>query len=341
MLERSFQRFADEVIVLRNRIRTDPFFITRVQLMLLYFAIGVAIFIVFGWYLSALSFEPVYEAANLVQTDSATLDAIDAYEHASFQRRLLLTLLFTVATYFLTQFAMRPVRKSVELQERFIAIVSHELRTPLTVMKNMSEIALRNPQALDLAKATKIIKSNLEETDRLSDTIRFLVAFSGLKIQRKIPDVQLVSLVEVAKKTLSGIQKDADIFDVSLTIEDSIPGVVRGNPAALEGLLTNLIRNAVFHTPRGGSVTVSIDEFRGRIRLMVIDTGKGIAKKDLPYIFEPFYQGQSGAEHEHSHKGLGLGLSIVKEVAELHRGRVSVRSHEGSGTTFTVLFPKA
>lgn len=326
---------------MRNRIHTDPFFVTHVQLMLLYFVIGVVIFIFFGWYLSNVSFQPVYEAARVLQANSTTLEAIDDYKQASLERRLLLTLLFTVATYFLTQFAMRPIKKSVELQERFISIVSHELRTPLTVMKNMSEIALRNPQSLDVEKATRILQSNLEETDKLSDTIRFLVAFSGLKIQRQIPDVQPVSLETVAKKALEDAQREAALFGVTLSLDARVPGIVRGNPAALGGLVTNLVRNAIFHTPREGSVSVSLDEVKGRIQLSVSDTGKGIPKKDLPYIFQPFYQGQSGTVHEQAQKGLGLGLSIVKEVAELHHGRVSVRTIEGTGTVFAVLFPKA
>ena len=103
--------------------------------------------------------------------------AFAVYKQQVVQRRFIMALLFAVSAYFFTEFALRPVKKAADLQRRFIAIVSHELRTPLTIIKNTSEVALRNPATLSQDKAIRVIESNLEEANRLSETVQLLLTF--------------------------------------------------------------------------------------------------------------------------------------------------------------------
>lgn len=341
MLRNIYQRFEAWGTALRNRAQLDPFFTTRIQLMVLYFAIGAIIFMVLGWYVSSLRFATVHDAIWLPQAGESAQQALARYQAEVFWRRLSLAAIFMVSTYFLTQFAMRPIRKSVDLQRRFFATVSHELKTPLTVMKSGIEVALHTPDALDKDKAERVLTSVLEETDRLSDTITFLLALSSLSIQRKIPDMQVVTLLDIASEAVQPAKQEAARRGVTLSVDASVSGQVRGNPTALRGLMTNLIENALRHTQKGGTVTIGIEDGNKKtVRLSVRDTGSGIPKKDLPYIFEPFYQGSmKDMRAEGSH--LGLGLSLVREVSRLHSGKVSVSSKEGVGTTFSILFPKA
>jgi signal transduction histidine kinase len=281
----------------------------------------------------------VYENVWLLQGGDPAHAALTRYQAEVFWRRLLLASVFMVSTYFLTQFAMRPIRKSVELQQRFIATVSHELRTPLTILKNGIEVALHTPEALDREKAVRVLTSALEETDRISDTITFLLALSSLSIQKKIPDMQVVALLDIAQDAVEAAKPQASQQGITLVIEGNDSGQMRGNPTALRGLLNNLIENALRHTPSGGSITVSIESQKKVIRAAVRDTGSGIRKQDLPYIFEPFFQGASKRGRiDHAH--LGLGLSLVREVSRLHGGKISVQSKEKEGTTFFLTFPK-
>jgi signal transduction histidine kinase len=305
----------------------------------LYLIIGTLIFMLFGWVLGAITLKSVYQVA-VVENGHPVDVAFAAYQHQVVQRRFIMAALFAVSAYFFTEFALRPVKRAADLQKRFIAIVSHELRTPLTIMKNSSEIALRNPATLTHEKAVQIIESNLEEANRLSQTVQFLLTFSLLRTQKRIPEMQPVIVSELTKKIFPLLEKESAERGVILSQDASDPGKVLGNPIALEGLIINLVKNAITHTPTGGKVTIKIQKSKLHVRLSVSDTGSGIAKKDLRYIFEPFYRGTNEDRDKDTYKGFGLGLSIVKEIAEFHRAYVTVDTAEGRGTTFSVTFPK-
>ncbi len=331
MLTRLYERFADAVTAFKGRILNDPLRTVRFQLMGMYLLVGVVIFMLFGWVLGSIAVRSVIEVTRY-ETGQPVEEAYLNYQKEVVQRRTITVVVFVIATFYLTEFALRPVRKASELQKHFIGIVSHELRTPLTVMKNMSEVALRNPEHLTKEKAVAIIRSNLEETDRLTDTIQFLLTFSLLTSRKDIPDVSDISLVRKVERVLSVMEGDARAREVSLVTRFDGNGLVKGNAIALEGLVMNLVKNAVQHAPPGSTVTVSV--LNGGTLLSVADTGSGIPKKDLPYVFEPFFRG----DHPEG-SGFGLGLSIARQVVELHKATIAVKSDPESGTVFTVTFP--
>ena len=339
MLKKLYAQCVVWVTQFRNKVRTDAFFAVRFQLMALYFVIGALIFMLIGWVLGSLTLKSVYDVA-IVQNGHPVDVAFAVYRHQIAQRRLLMAVLFAVSAYFFTEFALIPVKKTADIQKRFIAIVSHELRTPLTIMKNASEVALRNPAALTPEKSERLIRSNLEEINRLSETVQFLLTFSLLRTQKKIPALQPVLLSEIVTKITELLKNESNERGVRLVYESNATGLVLGNPIALEGLVINLIKNAISHTPSGGTVTVKIQEGKSFIKLQVSDTGSGISKKDVRYIFEPFYRGTNEDRNEGTHKGFGLGLSIVKEVAEFHQARIAIETKENEGTHFFITFPR-
>lgn len=344
MIKKLFAPFVGQGTLFRNKVRTDPFFLARIQIIGLYFLVGTIIFVVFGWTFGYLIRQPFYQVA-IYQNGDAVRAAIHTLEINLLIQRLVMLALFAISTYFLTEFVLRPIKKSAELQQRFIATVSHELRTPLAIIKNSSEIALRNPDSLTHEKALALLRSNLEETDRLSDTIRFLLTFSMLQNRRRMSEMNYLPLIPLAQNVITRMETEAQERNITLTLEDSQrvdierESLIRGNATALEGLIVNLVKNAISHTPSHGVVTIKIEQGARGIKLIVQDTGKGISKKDMPYIFKPFYQGEPGDADDDTAKGSGLGLSIVKEVAELHRASVTVASEVGKGSTFTVHFP--
>jgi signal transduction histidine kinase len=306
--------------------------------MLLYFAIGAFIFMFLGWFVSSLRFTPVLQLVDFGQSGTAAQIAYVQYQQEVFWRRFILVIFFMASTYFLTGFALRPIRKSVELQQRFFNTVSHELRTPLTVMKNIAQVTLRNPETLTAEKSQHVITSMLEETDRMSQTINFLLSLSSLSIQKRIPDVHILLLTDTVKEALDSLQDQAMAAGVSLILHSEEGAHVRGNPTALRGLVTNLVANALRHTERGGSITADLHVRKRAVHLSITDTGTGIAQEDITYIFEPFYRGKKARTTDHS--GFGIGLSLVREVVRLHNGRISVQSEEGKGASFLVVLPR-
>jgi len=324
----------------RNKLRTDPFFGARVKILALYFVTGAVMFVGMGFISDYSLHYEVYHIA-ISQNGAPVRAAFKGLRQDLWTERFTLVLLFACAAYLITEFVLRPIKKAAEIQKRFIAIVSHELRTPLTIMKNASEIGLRNPEMLSREKAISIIESNLEETNRISDTISFLLAFSVLGEHDRAISIQPVSLESIAKEVISIMERRYEKREVTIILKASNPGEIKGDAVALKALLLNLVENALLHTQRKGNVTISLDK-RGRsVLLSVADTGRGIDKKDLPYIFEPFYRGSKATRTEGSEElseGMGLGLSLVKEIAEFHRASVQVSSSRGEGSTFTVTF---
>jgi signal transduction histidine kinase len=340
MIKKLFTPFVALGTLLKNKVHTDPFFLARIQIIALYLLVGIIIFLVFGWTFGYLVRQPFYQIA-IYQNGDAVRHAINVLEKQLLLQRVEMIGLFAIATYFLTEFVLRPIKKSAELQKRFIAVVSHELRTPLTIMKNASEIALRNPDTLTHEKAVTLIKSNLEETNRLSQTIQFLLTLSTLQNRGNVSEMKHISLTTVVERVLGLMKSEAADCGVVLTVEmpENMQVMVRGNSVALEGLLVNLVKNAIAHTPAGGRISILTEKETVVVRLSVRDTGKGIAKKDAPYIFKPFYRGESPYADRSSLQGAGLGLSIVKEVVDFHKASISVSTIPGNGTTFTITFP--
>jgi two-component system phosphate regulon sensor histidine kinase PhoR len=149
-----------------------------------------------------------------------------------------------------------------------------------------------------------------------------------------------VELERVVPLVLALFRERAEKKGVRLTADlaASLPEI-EGDARALEHVLSNLVDNAVKYCPAGASIVVRATEGDGRVRLVVTDTGPGIAAEHLPRVFERFYRVDAGRSRELG--GTGLGLSIVKHMVEAMRGRVSVESGVGRGSTFTVSLPRA
>ena len=332
-----YEQFEGWVTQFRNKIQTDAFFVARIEMMSLYLLIGSIIFMGFGWSFSSGLLKSVHDIA-VVQNGQPVEDAFAWYNAQVLARRYIMATFFVISSYFFAGFALRPVRRTRDIQRRFVATVSHELRTPLTIIKNSSEIALRNSSTLTLEKATELIKSNLEEVNRMSNTIQFLLTYSLLREQKKLPHLQTMSLSKVYEDIQLLLEKIALEQEVTLTayILENIE--VKGNRVALEGLIINLVKNAIAHSPKGETVFVTIVKSNSHPRIVVKDKGDGITKSDMPFIFEPFFRGTSEERKEETHNGFGLGLSIVKEIVEYHKALLQIESTPKKGTTVTVTF---
>ena len=220
---------------------------------------------------------------------------------------------------------------------QFTADASHELQTPLTILRGEIEWALRSRRSEE--EYTDTLKSALEEIERISALVEGLLLLARsdagvLKADHKTVDLNLLT-----EEVLGQLGPLAGQKTVSLKLGDLEPLLVSGDFALLRRLLLNLVDNAIKYTPAGGVVKVSINRDGDFAVLAVQDSGPGIAPEEQEKVFQRFYR--SPEARASGQGGSGLGLSIVKSIADAHRGRVELANPAGGGSVFSVLLPLA
>lgn len=232
------------------------------------------------------------------------------------------------------------LEKSFKQIRQFTADASHELKTPLTILKGEMEVALRSKGEPVFLK--DVLKSGLEEIDRMNYIVRNLLELAKLDIEKGVPvPREAVNLSGILRERSDQFGRLALDSGVRLDIIRDMPVYIYGDRVRIGQLIFNLIDNALKYTPRGGKIEISLEAQGDRAVLKVKDTGVGISKEDMPYIFDRFYRADKARAREIVGEagGAGLGLSICKEITETHKGTITVESEPGKGTTFTVSFP--
>lgn len=274
-----------------------------------------------------------------LKTEELTLDKTNADIRKTDDIILvLLGIATTAVSYILSGVTLEPIRQIVRAQKRFIADASHELRTPLSIMKTNSEVALMDGDHIDVNESAWVLKSNIEEIDRMSKLIENLLRLSYY--DNKTPEIPfvLVDLAEIVKSIVNKARTLAFKKSIRLNVNSADQAEILGNQTALEQLIINIIKNAILYTPEGGTVTVSVKNYNFRgVHFNVRDTGIGIDPKEIPNIFNPFYK--TDASKNIYSGGSGLGLTIVKKIVDRHGGQINVESDLGKGTSVTVIFP--
>jgi heavy metal sensor kinase len=219
---------------------------------------------------------------------------------------------------------------------RFTADAAHELRTPLTVLKGEMEVALRSERSP--AEYRRVLETSLEEVDRLIRVAEdlLLLARSGSEAGLERARVELEPLV---LECLDAGVRLGSRAGVSVRPGEMVPAAVLGDAQALRRALLNLVENAVTYTPPGGRVTISLGHGAGMARIVVEDTGIGIALDDQERIFQPFVR-LDEARSRHT-GGTGLGLAIARSIVAAHGGRLDVQSSPRTGSRFTIELPAA
>jgi two-component system NtrC family sensor kinase len=226
---------------------------------------------------------------------------------------------------------LRETQSQLVQAERLAAVgslaanVAHELRNPLMVMRNatyfidrlVSDGKIESPEIIK-RYAAKIDS----EIDRQTKIINDLLFFSRNR-PRKLVAVDLNAILE---ETLMRVQMPESITIVKQL--DASLETVQGDADQLQQVFVNLVTNAVQAMPDGGTLTVRTSSEQGVAQAVVQDTGVGMSPEHLARLFEPFFSTKQ--------KGIGLGLAVTRSIVEAHRGRISVSSQEGQGTTFTV-----
>ena len=294
--------------------------ITILALILL--PVLVLITAVIGWFIARHAFKPVRQITDTVD---AINDGTDLTARIGLHRGR--DEIHRLAATFDSMFDR--LERSFDAEKRFASDASHELRTPVAVILAECEYARENAKtAEDYAESLEVVE---RQGRRMSDIINQLLSITRLdqgtqRINRERADLSELADV-VTDETVLASGKRLEL------VKDIAPGVFADMDVGLMSrLVQNLVENACKYTPEGGRITVSLSARDGELELSVADTGQGIAKRDLPHIWERFWQADPSRGVD---KGSGLGLAMVKQIAEAHGGRLSVVSEPGKGSRFT------
>ncbi len=224
------------------------------------------------------------------------------------------------------------------LKDEFLATVSHELRSPLTAMLGWANILLT--RQLDDATKTKAIETINRNAKAQHQLISDLLDVSRIISGKLRLNVQMIELRPIIEAAMDSVRPAAAAKNIKLESSiNSDVSLISADADRLQQVIWNLLTNAIKFTPKEGSVRLKAEKVEsGELELTVMDSGSGISKDLLPYVFDRFRQGDAATTKVHG--GLGLGLSIVRQLIELHGGTVRVES-EGAekGATFTVSLP--
>ncbi len=233
---------------------------------------------------------------------------------------------------------LRRLSDALRRVREFTADASHELRTPLTVLRGEAEVALR--QCRSPREYQEVLASSLEEIHRMGRIVEDLLLLAKGDLGEAPVEKMPVSLGEILEDVCTQAQALAEAKGIRLTWAGGPPVWVEADPLRLRQLFWNLLDNAVKYTPEGGKVFLShAASAPGWARVTVKDTGIGIPPEHLDRIFERFYRVDK--HRSRAQGGSGLGLAICRWIAEVHGGRIEVRSSPGVGSSFIVHLPTA
>ncbi len=230
--------------------------------------------------------------------------------------------------------SLGPTIASWRRQQQFVADASHELRTPLAIIKTNLEVLLQNPDHT-IESEIRYLGNAYEELVRTGSLIEDLLTLARADSHEPLIDKRSVNLSKLVTETVEAVKPMAQAQNKSLeALTPHFPCMTLGDMARLRQLLLILTDNALRYSDAGASITVSLECDTLHSKIMVADTGFGIAPALLPKIFDRFVRGDVNRRRDD--QGSGLGLSIAKWIVDAHGGSIQAQSALGKGTTITI-----
>jgi signal transduction histidine kinase len=324
-------------------------------LSLRYLAIFMIISLFFSWSLYTISINEIGRGFRRLGPGHARLFEQDTGENflvirdqqltdarqALIQRLILINLVILaiggVLSYLLAVRTLRPLEEAAEAQQRFTADASHELKTPITAMRAEIETSLMDPN-LNLTRAKKVLKSNVEELQKLTDLSNALLRLAASSTDNlRTEDVPVNSIVAGACAPFESAAKAQSMkFAKRLIATNGLS--VQADPQLLTESIRILVDNAIKYSgAKKVEVATHIDN--STIRITVTDDGVGIRHTDQQRIFERFYRVDQSRTKQ-TVAGFGLGLSLAQQIVAAHNGNLTVSSQPSQGSTFTIELPR-
>jgi two-component system OmpR family sensor kinase/two-component system sensor histidine kinase BaeS len=212
------------------------------------------------------------------------------------------------------------------------ADVAHELRTPLHIIQGNLEGIADGVYAADEEQIDRLL-GETRQLSRLVEDLRTLSLAEAGQLPMKMEQVEVGELLADVATSFSGQAETAGVDLQSSILGEGL--LIQGDAGRLDQVLSNLVANALDHTPRGGQIRISAAPGQDGVQIKVADNGRGIAEEDVPFIFDRFWRGE-GARQASS----GLGLAIAQQLVQAHGGQIGVESRLNEGTTFTINLPR-
>jgi signal transduction histidine kinase len=257
-------------------------------------------------------------------------DTIDEYSPEEKQSFKLFGSLSTLAIT--NMLLLETVRSSLQTRELFLSTASHELKTPIASISAYAQLSDKS-MSENKAVKPKWLKAILFNTHKLEILISDLFNISKMSIGGFEYAFKKSNLKEVLEKVISDYKV---ITDRKIVFKDKSrpPAEITADETKLTLVFNNVVDNALKYSPPDTALAVTCTERAKEFVIKVSDRGKGIAKDDLPHLFDRFYQGKN------KRKGLGLGLYLSNEIINAHHGNIAITSKENKGTTVSIILPK-
>ncbi len=233
--------------------------------------------------------------------------------------------------------ARREAEAANRLKDEFLTLLSHELRTPLTSVFGWVQLLQdRSPDPATTRKALEVIDRNVRVQVQLIDDLLNISRIITGKLQIQRETVDPLHIVHAAIET---VRPSADAKQITIRVESDVDiPAVSVDPGRLQQIVWNILSNAVKFTPSSGMIVLTVKRVENDLRIAVSDSGEGISPDFLPHVFDRFSQADTSKTRRYG--GLGLGLALVRQLVELHGGRVKAESAGlGQGSTFTISLP--
>lgn len=251
---------------------------------------------------------------------------------------LLSLLVVTVASWWLSSLAMRPIYQSYHQIQQFTGDAAHELRTPLAAIRATVESVLRLPRISE-EEAQETLTVVNRQSQRLTTLVSDLLLLSRLDSEQRPMVKSLCCLQDVLSDIVEEMAAFAIAEQITLTVDFKTQKLLRvmGDEGQLYRLVLNLVNNAITYTPAGGQVILTLKRQQQQALILVSDNGIGIAREQQSKVFDRFYRVDEARVGQLGNSG--LGLAIAQSIVKAHHGRLSVASKPSEGSTFTIALP--
>ena len=234
-------------------------------------------------------------------------------------------------------YACNELEKTEDLRRELMANVSHDLKTPLTMIKAYAEL-IRDVTHKDKEKMNKNLNTIIEETDRLNILVNDILELSKIRSNSTPLELEEFDLNELIKTIINRYEIYIEKENYNIEYKEKPNTIIKADKKRIEQVIYNLVNNAINYTGDDKKVTINIKEEKQNIKVEIKDTGKGISKKDLEYIWDKYYKVDK--THSRVQVGSGIGLSIVKNILISHNFEYGVETKLNKGTTFYFIIPK-
>lgn len=246
----------------------------------------------------------------------------------------LIALLFI--SIYLTNKSIIPIKETFKKQKQFIADASHELKTPLSIIKTNTSLILSHPDDT-IKNQSKWINYINSQTDRMSELISEMLSLAKMDTaENKLP-LSPINMSKIVESMI--LMFDAVLYENNIELETNISKnlFINGDKESLKKLFSVIMDNAIKHTNKNGNITVSLFSDKNKVKMIIRNTGEGIAQEHLERIFERFYRVDKARTREMG--GTGLGLSIAKEILDRNNGTIDIKSKLNEGTEVVIRIP--